>query len=114
MFLRIVRTEWRNLFAEKSFLILVVAFALLLGYGIYNGAAWIEERERQSTTLAEKQENDLEDKKAKTARGYKGSTVPGSYEPDPSDPYTIGMGLYTAILPFAPSAVFSLGQSDVL
>lgn len=114
MFLQIVKTEWRNLFAEKSFLILAFTFAVLIGYGIYNAASWIDEREQRTTALAEKQENDLADKKAKTARGYKGSTTPGAYEPDPSHPYTIGMDLYTAIQPFAPSAIFSLGQSDVL
>ncbi len=114
MFLRIIKNEWRNLIAEKSFLILAVVFAFLLGYGIFNGAGWINERAAQSRILLEKQEQDFAEKREKTARGDKGSIEPGNYQPDPSDPYTIGMSLYTAVLPFAPTAVFSLGQSDVL
>lgn len=114
MFLKIIKTEWRNLFAEKSFLILGVAFAALLIYGILSGANWIGERRTNSLDLLAVQEKDLTDKKAKTARGYKGSTEPGNYEPDPSDPYTIGMSLQYAVLPFASGAVFSLGQADVL
>ncbi len=114
MFLRIIKNEWRNLFAEKSFLILAFVFAILLGYGIYNGASRINERAEQSQNLIEKQEKDFAEKREKTARGDKGSNEPGNYQPDPSDPYTIGMSLYTAVLPFAPTAVFSLGQSDVL
>jgi ABC-2 type transport system permease protein len=114
MFLKIIKTEWRNLFAEKSFLILAIAFAGLLAYGIYGGASWINEKNRQSQTLLAAQEKDLADKRGKTARGDKGSTEPGNYQPDPSDPYTIGMGLHTAVLPFHPAAIFSLGQADVL
>ncbi|MDQ3089405.1 MAG: DUF3526 domain-containing protein [Acidobacteriota bacterium] len=114
MFQKIIKTEWRNLFAEKSFLILAVVFALLIAYGISSGANWIGERRAQSFDLLAAQEKDFADKKEKAARGYKGSTEPGNYEPDPSDPYTIGMSLQYAVLPFASAAVFSLGQADVL
>ncbi len=114
MFTRIIKTEWRNLFAEKSFLILAVFFAAVLVYGIYNTSSWIAQKSAENQNLIEKQEKDIAEKKEQVAKGYKGSTEPGNYVPDPSDPYTIGMGLYNAVLPFAPSAVFSLGQSDVL
>lgn len=114
MFLRIIKNEWRNLFAERAFLILAIGFAILLGYGIFNGASWISERKAQSRNLLEAQEKDFADKRQKTSRGFKGSTEPGNYEPDPSDPYTIGMSLQYAVLPFASGAVFSLGQADVL
>lgn len=114
MFKKIIKTEWRNLFAERSFLILAILFAALLIYAVSSGASWIEVRRGQSLTLLEKQEQDFADKKEKTSRGYKGSTVPGNYEPDPSDPYTTGMSLQYAVLPFNPAAVYSLGQADVL
>ncbi len=114
MFLKIIKNEWRNLFAERSFLILAVVFSILIGYGIYNGASWIKERENQSRSLLDAQEKDFADKRDKTASGYKGSTEPENYEPDPGDPYTIGMSLQYAVLPFASGAVFSLGQADVL
>lgn len=114
MFLKIIKTEWRNLFAEKSFLVLAVLFAILIAYGVSSGANWISERQTQSRNLMETQERDFADKREKTARGYKGTTEPGNSEPDPSDPYTIGMSLQHAVLPFNPAAVFSLGQADVL
>lgn len=114
MFQKIIKTEWRNLFAEKSFLILAIVFALLIAYGISSGASWIGARRTQSIDLLAAQEKNFADKQAKTARGYKGSEEPGNYEPDPSDPYTIGMSLQYAVLPFASAAVFSLGQADVV
>jgi len=102
------------LFAEKSFLILAFAFAALFAYGVFGGASWIKEKNRASQILLEKQAADLADKREKTARGFKGSEEPGNYEPDPSDPWEIGMGLHTAILPFHRAAIFSVGQADVL
>lgn len=114
MFLKIIKNEWRNLFAEKSFLILAFLFAALLIYAVSSGTSWINERRAQSLDLLEKQEKYFADKQGKTVRGYKGSTEPGNYEPDPSDPYTIGMSLQYAVLPFHPAAIYSLGQADVL
>lgn len=114
MFQKIIKTEWRVSFADKNFLILALIFSLLLTYGISSGAGWINERRENSQSLLEKQEKEFADKREKTARGYKGSTEPGNYEPDPSDPHTIGMSLQYAALPFNPAAVFSLGQADVL
>lgn len=114
MFQRIIKNEWRNLFAEKSFLILSIAFAALLFYGIYSGANWIADKSARSSATNEKQEKELAEKKAQTERGFQGSTEPGNFVPDPRDPYALGMGLQTAILPFHPAAILSLGQADVL
>lgn len=114
MFTRIIKIEWRNLLAEKSFFILAVVFAVLLGYGIYNGGNWIKQREAQSRTLIETQDKELGEKREKVAQGFKGSTEPGNFQPNPADPYSIGMGLQYAVLPFASTAVFSIGQADVL
>ena len=112
MFIRIIKTEWRNLFAERSFILLTLAFAVLLGYGVWSGSSWIAERKSESQQLLDKQASDLAERRTKTAQGFKGSTEP--YEPDPSDPYSIGMSLQYASLPFSPAAAFSIGQADVL
>lgn len=114
MFLKIIKNEWQNLFAERGFLILAIAFAVLIFYGIYNSAAWIAERSAQSSALIAAQEKDLSEKREKTARGEKGSKDPANFKPDPADPYTIGMSLEYASLPFNPAAILSLGQADVL
>lgn len=114
MIQKIIKTEWRNLFAERSFLVLAIVFAVLIVYATLSGASWVRDRSDQSRGLIESQEKDISQNKEKTSRGYKGSTEPGSFEADPSDPYTIGMSLQYAVLPFTSAAAFSLGQSDVL
>lgn len=114
MFLRIIKNEWRILFAERSFLILAVVFSILIGYGIYNGASWIKERENQSRQLLEPQEKDLAERKEKVRLNDQNASELKSDEPNPGDPYDIGMDLHYTVLPFASSAVLSLGQSDVL
>ncbi len=114
MFLRIIKNEWRILFAERSFLILAVVFSILIGYGIFNGASWIKERENQSRRLLEPQEKDLAERKEKVRLSDQNISEKESDEPNPGDPYDIGMSLHYTVLPFASSAVLSLGQSDVL
>lgn len=114
MFSKIIKNEWQNLFAERSFWILTIAFTVIVFYGIFNTAKWIEERTAQSSALLATQEKDLAEKREKTARGEKGSKEPGNFQPDPADPYVIGMSLQYAVLPFNSAAIFSLGQSDVL
>lgn len=113
MFFKIIKNEWRILFAERSFLILALVFAVLSGYGIYNGQTWIKVREEQSRALLEPQQKDLAERREKIAKGFepKGDK---DEEENPGDPYNIGMDLHYTILPFAPSAILSLGQSDVL
>lgn len=114
MFQKIIKTEWRNLIAERSFLVLAVAFSILTIYGIHNAANWTKEKREQSQLLLEKHEKNLAEKQDKVRQGVKGSKEPGNTSPDPGDPYEIGMNLHYAVLPFLPSAVFSVGQSDVL
>lgn len=114
MFQKIIKTEWRNLFAEKSFLILAIVFSVLTIYGIYNTASWVKAKTEQSQVLQAKHEKNLAEKQEKVRQGVKGSTAPGNSTPDPGDPYEIGMNLHYAIMPFASSAIFSVGQSDVL
>lgn len=114
MLTKIIKTEWLNLFAEKSFVLLAVVLLLLIAYSAWSGATWVEQRTLQTRTLLDKQEKNLAEAKEKTAKGFTGSTTPGNFQPDPSDPYTIGMGLQHASLPFSSGAVFSIGQADVL
>ena len=114
MFQKIIKTEWRNLFAEKSFLILAIVFSVLTIYGIFNAASWVKTRTEQSRILLEKHEKNLAEKQEKVRQGVKGSNAPGKVTPDPGDPYEIGMNLHYAVMPFASSAIFSVGQSDIL
>lgn len=118
MFRKIIQTEWRILFAERSFLILAVLFAMLLVYAVSSSARWIDEKQTESRSLLEKQETSLAESKSKTAeklaRGEPGANAPTNTAPAPNDPNALGMSLQHAVLPFNPAAIFSLGQADVL
>jgi len=114
MYQRIIRTEWRNLFAEKSFLILATVFSILAIYGLLNAANWVRSKTEESRNLVEKHEKNLSEKQEKVRQGVKGSNAPGNAVPDPADPYEIGMNLHYVVMPLASSAIFSVGQSDVL
>ncbi len=113
MFQTIIKNEWRNLFVEKSFLILAVVFAGLLAYGIFSGASWIKQKQAESRTLIEAREKTFADNIGKIKTGWKPS-LDDAFAPLPDDPYSVGMSLQHAVLPFAPTAVFSVGQADVL
>lgn len=110
MVTKIIKTEWLNLLAEKSFMLLAAVLLILIAYSVWSGATWVKQRRLQTATLLEKQEKDIAEAKEKTAQRFNGSTTPGNFQPDPSDPYTIGMGLQYASLPFSSGAVFSIGQ----
>lgn len=114
MILKIVKHEWRCLFSERSFFIFALVFAVVIGYAVQNGASWVSERTQQSRVLAAEQSKALEDKKQKVISGFKGSAAPGNFEPDPADPYPIGMSLQQVSLPLGKTAAISIGQADVL
>ncbi len=114
MLKKIIKNEWRNLFAERSFFILAAAFSVLLIYGIVNASNWLAERSNQTQTLTDGHEKNLAEKQEKVRQGVKASTDPKNPQPDPGDPFEIGMNLHYAVLPFLSSTVFSIGQSDVL
>ncbi len=114
MFLKIIKNEWRNIFAEKSFLILAVFFSALIFYGIFNGSNWVNNRSEQNQKLITEHENNLAEKQEKVRQGVKVSDDPKNPVPHPGDPYDLAMNLHYVVLPFTSSAIFSVGQSDVL
>ena len=111
----IVRNEWRGLMADRTLWAVSALIAVTLLFGAFNGARWStlqqerrqslvsEELERRSSTRAE-----LE----KIAAG--GS--PASAFRDPRNPAQIGQnfGAPYALMPAAPLAPLSVGQSDLL
>lgn len=114
MYRRLIKNEWRNLFAEKSFRLIALLFSLLLGYGVFSGSDWFKENAERNRIINENQEKNFTEKRTQTALGFKGSNAPGNFQADPSDPYALGMSLYTAVLPTPSSALLSLGQADIL
>lgn len=113
MLKRIIKNEWRNLFAEKSFIILGIVFAALLIYGIFNGASWIKMRQAQSQALFDEEEKDFIESYEKLKNNFQ--PPPDKPWMDKGDsPYSFGMSLIHASLPFNSMALVSLGQSDIL
>ncbi len=106
--------EIRSFFLDRAFPVIAFIFLSLLVYGFINAASWVKERGSQSLAIIEAQEKSFEERRGKVAAGEKGSNEPGNFKPDPADPYDIGTSLQHAILPFVPSAIFAVGQSDIL
>ncbi len=114
MFTKIIKNEWRNIFAEKSFLILAIFFSALIFYGIFNGSNWVNNRSQNSQTLTAEHEKNLAEKQEKVRQGVKGSDDENKVVPHPGDPYEFAMNLHYVVLPFTSAAIFAVGQSDVL
>lgn len=54
-----MRHDFRLLVADKTFWIIALLFAVLIGYGTFNGASWANERTRLTTELNERGEKNL-------------------------------------------------------
>lgn len=111
---RILRTELKLLLRDRGVLVLLAAFTVILGYGFFNGAAWVGERSAEALQIVEKHESFLAERRSEVERGFTGSNEPGNFVANPSDPFTIGTELHYAVLPFTTAAIFAVGQSDVL
>jgi ABC-2 type transport system permease protein len=115
MFLRIMRHEWRVLAADSVIWILTSIFAVAIGYGLWNGTRWVGFQRR---AIAEAEEEERKRYAAVEAdiRRINETRAPVSAFADPRNPDTAGRrlaGRY-AILPPAPLAALSIGQSDLL
>src|SRR6266508_4576304 len=51
---RIIKHEWKILVADRTLWVIAPLFALLIGYGVYNGSSWM--RFQDATLEAAKQE----------------------------------------------------------
>lgn len=114
MLTQIMQHEWRSLRAERTLWVIVPLFALVIGYSVYNGAAWV--RFQQTTLDAAQQEE--RDRFAK-AKAEVTTIAQGG---QPSSPFANPRfasvaagrtGPRYATLPPAPLAALSVGQSDL-
>jgi ABC-2 type transport system permease protein len=109
-----MKHEWRALVADRTLWIIVPLFAVIIGYGVYNGASWArfqhatlaaaaaEERERYAQVRREIAEIEINKKEV-------------SRFTDPRLPSVASgrSGIRYAQLPPAPLAALSVGQSDL-
>ena len=116
MLLRIMRHEWRTLRADRTIWLLTILFAFIVGYGVFNGVAWVSfQRDaiRQATRDEETKFTDLRQQLAAL-----GDTIDKNLSPfaDPRNANAAGLahGQRYAVMPPTALAPLSVGQSDLL
>lgn len=115
MFARILRHEWRTLSSEATIWALVGIFAVSIGYGTLNGARWVG-FQQQAIAEAEREERErVAGHEAHILRINRGDVTVSPFA-DPRNPEAVGrrLGGRYAIMPPAPLAALSIGQSDLL
>lgn len=114
MLTRIMQHEWRSLVADRTLWIITPLFALLIGYGVYNGSSWV--RFQRTTLDAAQQEEHARFVKAKAeVAAIEQGGKPSSAFSNPRMP-SVAAGRTApryALLPPAPLAALSVGQSDL-
>lgn len=111
--LRIIQHEWRTLLADRILWIIVPLFALIIGYGVYNGASWVRfQRATLQTGAAEEAERYSKAKQqiAEIEAGKEASNFTNPRFPSVASGRTAPR---YAMLPPAPLAALSVGQSDL-
>lgn len=110
----IVKQEWRLLKADRTLAAVTVLMALLVGYSLYNGSAWVKfQRETLAGAEAEQAERlgklkqNLEDFEAgrKEPKGFQDPRSAGAIGGTSAAPYLA--------MPPAPLATLAIGQSDL-
>jgi ABC-2 type transport system permease protein len=119
MLTRIIRHEWRNLTADRTAWVVLLMFALVIGYALFKGHAWAR---HQQNTLAQMEQDEQErlgeigrlitEEERKAAEEGKPLAYPTW---GPRHPAYVGIyrGQRYAALPPAPLAPLAVGQTDV-
>ena len=115
MFGRILLHEWRTLTADASIWSIVAIFALAIGYGTFNGARWIRFQQQAIEDAAREERGRFAQHEAAILRINSGELKVSPFA-DPRSPQVAGGRLAAryAVMPPAPLAALSIGQSDLL
>ena len=114
MLTRIMKHEWRSLVADRTLWVIVPLFALLIGYGVYNGLSWVG-FQRATLDAAKQEERDRFAKAKAEIAGIEQGGQPASPFANPrfASVAAVRTGPRYATLPPAPLAALSVGQSDL-
>lgn len=112
MVARIVRHDWRNLAAERTVAWVAVVFAAIVGYGVWNGAAWVSKQQAEAREARAAYEKRIAGLRAELQKPPVEN--PDPFAPDPRAPRTVGAVRQEAFLPPGPLAALSVGQGDLL
>jgi ABC-2 type transport system permease protein len=115
MFARILRHEWRLLTTDGSVWLMVGIFAAAIGYGTFNGVRWARFQEDAILETVREERERFATQQATIARLERGELKLSPFA-DPRNPQTAGgrLGARHAVMPPAPLAPLSIGQSDLL
>jgi ABC-2 type transport system permease protein len=119
MLTRIMRHDLQLLAADKTLWIVAALFAVLIGYGTFNGARWAHERARLTAELQTRGEKSLTALQTEAAAFETGAKAfpqpsPGSTAPAPTPAALLPTGKSTAVvLSPAPLTALSVGQADI-
>lgn len=112
---RILRHEWRRLTTDGSLWLVVGIFAVAIAYGTFNGTRWMQFQRAAIAEAAREERDRFTEHQAAIARINAGELKVSPFA-DPRNPQTAGsrLGARYAVMPPAPLAALSIGQSDLL
>lgn len=112
---RLLRHEWRLLSGDGSLWLVVGIVAAAIAYGAFNGVRWVRFQEAAIAEAAREERDRFVVQQATIARLTAGELTLPAFA-DPRDPQTAGsrLGARYAVMPPAPLAALSIGQSDLL
>lgn len=115
MLKQVSRNEWRGLAADRTLWAVAALLASVLFFGAFNGARWSAlQADRQGELVAEQRER-IADTRAKLLESPAGGAAVRRFF-NPRNPAQVGQTFAAsyALLPRAPLAPLSVGQSDLL
>ena len=114
MIKRILHHEWRTLAADRTVWLMIALFGLIVGFGLYNGVAWVRFQEETLAAASQDQDQRLAELLDEAARVDSGTPIPGPYN-HPRSPGCVGgtRGQRFALAPPASLAAMSVGQADL-
>jgi ABC-2 type transport system permease protein len=114
MLKRILKHEWRNMRADRTLRVIVPLFAVIIGYGVYNGASWAQfQRATLDAAANEERERYAQARREITEIETSGKAVSSFTDPRLASVASGRIGMRYAQLPPAPLAALSVGQSDL-
>jgi ABC-2 type transport system permease protein len=115
MLSRILRHEWRLLTTDGSLWLLIAVFAAAIAYGTFNGVRWVRFQEAAVAEAAREERERYAAQERTIARLDRGELQVSPWA-DPRNAAGAGgrFGPRYAVMPPAPLAALSVGQSDLL
>ncbi len=110
----IVKHEWKLLTSDSTVGLLLIIFALCTVFAIWNGALWVKFQNNATANVLSEETARIDSMKALIVALDRGEVTVLSYF-DPRDPTAAGKRVANryALMPPAPLAVVSVGQSDL-